>query len=363
MQVLEATILSSDVKENAINQEQALQLEDCVLSSEVKDVNTEEVKEGELPHAAHLELLPVEWDWQRFQRLAVLQQAARNEGTVELALDTHTGRHVAVKAMPLSWTFENHAQFIAARPEETERPWQDIAATHYLSKVAHLNCVCQFIGLFRRGNELCLVLSYCTGGDLFSWLERSLQMAELNREAAARQLLTHVLHAVKRVHAEGIAHGDLSLENVLITDPEEGQPQGSPLRLIDFGASTLGRLARGARGKPSYQAPEMHLAEEYDAIVADAFAVGVMAFTLIVGNYPWRSTRPHLCPRFRFMAQKGFLAYLTRQKIKRDDGLVESLSETISPSGVSFLSQMLDVEPTSRLTVSDALNHPWLTGA
>lgn len=244
-----------------------------------------------LNEATHA-VVPQEWDPQRFRHVALLQEAPRNSGRVELQEDLQTGRHVAVKAMPSAWVCSSHEAFVEAHPEENELPWRDILTTFHLSQVAGLTCVCEFVGLFHRqaeeGLEVCIVLSFCAGGDLFCWLERSQPLIGAQRESAARPLMQKVLQAVQTIHAQGVAHGDLSLENVLLLNAEEeaADPLAAEIRIIDFGAST-GPRATGVRGKPSYQAPEVHSDEEYDAFAADTFSLGVMIFTLAVGNYPW----------------------------------------------------------------------------
>mmetsp|Transcript_27992 Transcript_27992/g.63356 ORF Transcript_27992/g.63356 Transcript_27992/m.63356 type:complete len:348 (-) Transcript_27992:142-1185(-) len=336
----------------------------CPGPEKIAEVQALGTAEGERrPDVPAVDQGPVllEWDDRRFHNLACIQEAARNNGIVELAEDRFTGRLVAVKAMPYSWTRGSHEEFVAAQPDETERPWQDIMITFHLSSLARLTCVCEYIGLFlrqsnERGTELCFVLSYCAGGDLFSWLERSLQTPGLDRDTAARRLIRKVAYAVYEIHSQGVSHGDLSLENVLIADPETSEQ----VCVIDFGASQTGSIAQRVRGKPSYQAPEMHACEEYNAAAADAFAIGVMAFTLRVGNYPWRSTRPLLCPRFSFFAERGLQAYLARQNIKNEDGEVVSLLSRLSPEAVDFLAGLLAYNPADRLTLRAALAHPWL---
>lgn len=300
------------------------------------------------------------WDPQRFQHVALLQEAPRNSGCVELVEDLHSGRHAAVKAMPVDWVCESHQAFLESYPEENELPWCDIIASHYLSSVAGLRCVCQFIGLCLRqseeATEICLVLSYCAGGDLFSWLERCSPVSAAQREAIAMPLMFRVLEAVRDIHAQGMAHGDLSLENVLLLHDTD-DPDAAEIKIIDFGAATASR-ACGLRGKPSYQAPEVHRQEEYDAQVADAFSVGVMIFVLTVGNYPWKSTRPHCCPCFKYCFDKGFLPYLARRTIQAGDAIV-SLDGVLSPELISLLSSLLATDSRQRLTVERALEHPW----
>jgi serine/threonine protein kinase len=155
------------------------------------------------------------------------------------------------------------------------------------------------------------------------------------------------------VHAQGLAHGDLSLENVLL------DAQGSNVVLIDFGAST-GPRAVGVRGKPSYQAPEMHTGGEYDAFRADAFALGVLVFTLVVGDYPWQSTRHQLCSKFKFFTKKGMADYLSRRKVQRETGEIITLAELLSPEIIALLDGLLQIDPLTRLDVNSALQSIWL---
>merc|ERR1711908_93211 len=130
----------------------------------------------------------------------------------------------------------------------------------------------------------------------------------------------------------------------------------------DFGAST-GRGGRGTRGKPSYQAPEMHTGEDYDAFLADAFSLGVLVFSLVVGDYPWQSTRYQLCTKFKFYAQKGMAAYLCRRKVQSSDGRIVTLAEFLSPEITALLEGLLCVDPLKRLDVNSALQCAWLHGA
>lgn len=307
------------------------------------------------------------WDAHRFRWQGFLQEASGNQGRVELVEDLVTGKLVAVKAMPIAWTRMSHAEFVVAHPYEKELPWRDIEVTYHLSQIVRVDCVSEFIGLYQRASEetgedeIRLALSYAGGGDLFCWLERSLSVQRLDRETASRGLMGHVFRAVQQVHQQGIAHGDLSLENVLLVSSENVQPEDVQVRLIDFGAAT-GVRAVGSRGKPSYQAPEGHTNCEYDARLADAFQTGVMLFTLLVGNYPWKATRPHLCPCFRFVMDKGLAPYLVRRKVKRPSGEIVSLADSLSPVAISLLDGLLQLQPAYRLSVENALAHPFFTG-
>merc|ERR1719277_2990903 len=101
-----------------------------------------------------------------------------------------------------------------------------------------------------------MVLSYCAGGDLLTHM-RGFAGAPAEREELARPIARRLVDAVLQIHRHGRAHGDLSLENVLLAR-EASDPEAAEIRVIDFGCST-GPRATGLRCKPSYQAPELHL--------------------------------------------------------------------------------------------------------
>jgi serine/threonine protein kinase len=92
-----------------------------------------------------------------------------------------------------------------------------------------------------------LVLEYVEGGDLRGVLARRGPLPP--READA--LLAGVLEGLDAVHAQGIVHGDLKPENVLLTGRGEA-------KLADFGVARRGAsstLVAGA-GTLAYMAPE-----------------------------------------------------------------------------------------------------------
>lgn len=83
-------------------------------------------------------------------------------------------------------------------------------------------------------------------GDLFEWCFRPTVPAPgVEREAHMRPIVAQLLVAVRWLHGLGIAHRDLSLENVLLED------SGAELRvkLIDFGMATMKRKVRSVSPK------------------------------------------------------------------------------------------------------------------
>ncbi|CAE7399410.1 unnamed protein product, partial [Symbiodinium sp. CCMP2592] len=110
------------------------------------------------------------WDASRFEVLATLQSCPRNAGQVRLVQDRSTGRRLAVKRMPLSWTCEDAESFSTTHPTETEVPWMDMAATRWLNVVGFQHCV-EYWGVFLDDDYVAFVMGLAEGGDLFTFVD------------------------------------------------------------------------------------------------------------------------------------------------------------------------------------------------
>lgn len=79
-------------------------------------------------------------------------------------------------------------------------------------------------------------------------------------------LVVQLLDCVRRLHRASIVHGDLSMENILLTRCGPGGELAP--RIIDFGMSSRSRFRSDFVGKSCYQAPEMHGGAVYDGFQA-----------------------------------------------------------------------------------------------
>jgi serine/threonine protein kinase len=75
-------------------------------------------------------------------------------------------------------------------------------------------------------------MELCSGGDLFSYLERR---GFKLPEPRAAQIIHKLSTAVFFLHEYGIVHRDLKPENILMTDDSEE----ADIRLLDFGLSKV----------------------------------------------------------------------------------------------------------------------------
>jgi len=161
----------------------------------------------------------------------------------------------------------------------------------------------------------------------------------------AKQILT----AVKWLHNLGIAHRDLSLENILLTDVGGGEMR---IKLIDFGMATLSKSSVSeTAGKASYQAPEMHGNAPCDQMAFDHFALGVVLFALASQDYPWTATTPNSCRLFAYMKEFGLRKLLKNRQVRK--GPTKCLSDVFSLDFVELIEGMLAFDPAERSTLDE----------
>lgn len=93
------------------------------------------------------------------------------------------------------------------------------------------------------------------------------------------QLLIQTLQALKYLHRRDILHRDLKPVNVQVV--EDGG-----VKVLDFGLSVTVNQNSGVAGTLSYMAPEV-LINQTTLKVSDLYSVGVIAYELLLGKYPF----------------------------------------------------------------------------
>lgn len=213
---------------------------------------------------------------------------------------------------------------------------EDAEAEMLIHMSLHHPKVVALEGVYESDESIHLVMEALEGGDLFDYLQRRGRLSEA--EAAA--ILRELLGALAYLHREGVVHRDVKLENCVFAEP--GQP--SSLKLLDFGlAERLGPEALSEQlGTIWYMAPEV-FSGSYDES-ADLWSLGILAYTLLCGHFPWRGTEDE-----------------ARAAIVSGEGLFFSRSfRSRSPEVQHFVRSLLEPVPQKRLSAEQALQHPWL---
>ena len=106
-------------------------------------------------------------------------------------------------------------------------------------------------------------------------------------EARARRYLRQICGALHYCHeVVHVVHRDIKLDNMLL-DADDN------VLLADFGfAEVVGPSKRKLRllcGSPHYSAPEIFAQQEYVGSQADMWSLGVLAYTLLAGHFPFQA--------------------------------------------------------------------------
>jgi hypothetical protein len=152
-----------------------------------------------------------------------------------------------------------------------------------LSSIDH-PAVVRIIDFGEWNGSACLVMELVRGESLEVLARGGPMSAE-----RALPMLIQLAEGLGAIHAAGIIHRDLKLENVIVS---EGT-QGEQARLLDFGIARLAQPEGGSSatqagvvlGTPEYMSPEQALGRALDAR-SDLYAWGLVAYRLLTGRHP-----------------------------------------------------------------------------
>jgi serine/threonine protein kinase len=250
---------------------------------------------------------------------------------VYYATNLESGIEAAAKVIPKAKLKQNEIAYVQKE-------------IYILSNVSHRNIISLYEALEDEAHYY-LFLSLARGGDLFEVLERMPQ--QKLSESVARKIMIQLVDALAHLHAAGIVHRDLKLEQILVSAPFDSSSEEVPrVFLADFGLadflwtdeSTLDTPC----GSPLYASPEVILRKQY-RFEPDIWALGVILYTLVMGYQPFYSK--HI--------QQVF------QKIVYDK---VHIPDTVSPSLRDLLSKLLTKDPSRRITLAELRRHPWMLG-
>ncbi|KAF0694253.1 Aste57867_14848 [Aphanomyces stellatus] len=247
---------------------------------------------------------------------------------VFLCRDTCTDTCVVVK--------RNDTSSLSADTDDTE-----CKLYHLLHAAGGHPHILPLLDSFHDGDHaVALVLDYCPHGDLFD-----LVLANKRIDVpVAVTFFGQLASAVAALHALGYAHGDLSLENVLLG-------RHMQVQLMDFGAAVpIDIPTTQVAGKCNYMAPELFSGLPWDPAAADVWALGMTLFAMLTGDFLLDDSVVQ-DPLLQILAQHGLRGVL--QLMPRWHAL---LPEAVVP----LLEQMLQVDPRVRISMSAVLQYAQL---
>lgn len=243
----------------------------------------------------------------------------------------------------------------------------------------------QLVGAYEDETHAHLVVELCEGGDL----KHLLQTQGPLREKHAAEIMFNALSFINHCHDKGFVFSDVKPANFMLkfTPFVSRQPGAeapgfrtyAPLAVkgIDFGCSQRMGDPQNANvltkrtGTPAYWAPEVFM-RYYDRR-ADVWSCGMMMYEILVGKLPfWDDIESCTPKQVHHGVLRGEVSFAPEDAMadcavydsleeEEDDPALPAAVPVVSPAAQDLIRRMLDKDPKTRITVQEALDHPWIT--
>ena len=139
------------------------------------------------------------------------------------------------------------------------------------------------------------------------------------------------------------------------------------VKLADFGLSNdmvPGQLLKTICGSPAYSAPEIVAGKRYDGCAVDVWSCGVILYCMCVGRLPFDgANQPELFSKISAGALSSTAPppqSQPQQAFNNTSGAY-TIPDSLSHDCADLIRQFLVVDPSRRITISQAWHHPWLS--
>ena len=242
---------------------------------------------------------------------------------------------------------------------KTHRLRQEIDA---LSELDH-PFISTMYGCYETSSHVHLLLDFCPGGDLLSWLLK--QKGGVLPEERAKWYVGQMVLALQYIHCRGVVHRDLKPENILLTE-------GGHLKLTDFdlsfspgprirldpesaweGVSQLNEQPEGRSnsfvGTAEFIAPEVVLGKDSYSSGVDWWGLGILTYEILYGRTPFKGkTRADTFKR------------IARGRVRFPE------APAVSSTARRFIQGLLEADPAARLGcrrgAAEVQRHPFFSG-
>eukprot|EP00066_Takifugu_rubripes_P019262 XP_011608528.1 PREDICTED: serine/threonine-protein kinase 33 isoform X1 [Takifugu rubripes] len=204
--------------------------------------------------------------------------------------------------------------------------------------------------VYNTSKMIYLVTELCVGGEL----KQLLLQRNFFTEDETKHIICCLADAVDYLHKRNIVHRDLKLENILVKNSIVDNNDKINIKVTDFGLSVqtnglgIDHILTESCGTLTYMvsAPEIMSGRGYSHW-CDVWSMGVIIYWLLCGEPPFVSK-----------TKSKLLEEITEKGLR----FKQSVWATTSDAAKKVLTCLLDVDPSYRMSPSQLLENPWITG-
>ena len=203
-----------------------------------------------------------------------------------------------------------------------------------MNQINHPN-IMHLSDYFESENNFYLVINYCDGGDLETFMIKN-KIAFFSEEESLR-ILEQIMNGFMVLQKKSVIHRDLKLSNIFVND--------RTVIIGDFGFAKTGQeMTQTKLGTPLTMAPEIIEGNSQYTSKADLWSIGVIFYQLLFGK-----------PPFFGLSLTELIANI---RGKTGSNLMIPGTQKIRKSTETLLRQLLQEDPQKRITWAEFFRHP-----